>query len=195
MPDDPTELIAALENSLAEAAANAGMEGDTTVRVTHINGNPVGRKRFYIRHLQASTTSTVITFEITQTAEVSGDIATVEQKLRQDVAAAYDVEGVNEVLQTEELQEYGDMSLGKIQTDLNNGSTPVMETASPTISTAPTNSPTKRPDTDCTKVDLGKKGGKTNTKSKGAKGCKTVKSKTKTTKARANTIKRNNPFK
>ena len=71
----------------------------------------------------------MITFEITQTVEVSGDIATVEQKLRQDVAVAYDVKGVNEVLQTGELREYGALSLGRIQIDLNDGSTPVMETA------------------------------------------------------------------
>jgi len=129
IPDDPTELIAALENSLAEAAANAGVEGDTTVRVTHINGNPVGRKRFFGRLLQASTTSTVITFEIRQAVKVSGDIVTVEQKLRQDVAAAYDVEGVNEVLKKDELQEYGNISLGRIETDLGDGSTPVAETA------------------------------------------------------------------
>jgi len=140
----------------------------------------------------------VITFEITQTAEVSGDIATVEQKLRQDVAAAYDVEGVNEVLQSEELQEYGNISLGRIETDLGDGSTPVTETVSPTASNAPTKSPTKRPTTVCA---FAKKGGKTNgisktnAKSKGVKGCKNAKSKTKTTKARGNTIKRNNPFK
>jgi len=190
IPDDPTELIATLENSLAEAAANAGVEGNTTVRVTHINGNPVGRKRFYTR----STTSTVITFEITQTAEVSGDIATVEQKLRQDVAAAYDVEGVNEVLQSEELQEYGNISLGRIETDLGDGSTPVTETASPTASNAPTKSPTKRPTTVCPKS---KKGDKTHHSIKnGVKSCKNAKSKkSKTTKARRNTMKRNNPFK
>merc|ERR1711966_263680 len=82
IPDNPTQLIATLENTLAEAAGNAGVEGDTTVKVTHTNGNSVGRKRFFSR--LGAATSTVIMFETTQRVEVSDDVVAVEQKLRQD---------------------------------------------------------------------------------------------------------------
>ena len=128
----------ALESSIAQAILlGQGLYNfrtvtvTTTVKVTHINGNPVGRKRFFSRLLQASATSTaVITFEITQEVEVvSGDIVTVEEQLKQGMAAALNVEGVSEVIQTEELQQFGDFSLGKIETDLGDGSSPILETA------------------------------------------------------------------
>merc|ERR1712086_284587 len=155
VPDNTTDFISALETTIARAPDN--VDGTTTAKVTRINGNSVGRKLFLSRRLQVPvTTTTVITFEITQTLEVTGDISTVEQNLREDVAAALNVEGVEEVLHTGELQEYGDLSLGKIETDLGDGSDLITETVSPTISNAPTNSPTKKPTT-TTKAGKGKK--------------------------------------
>merc|ERR1712086_857983 len=127
------------------ARAPDNVDGTTTAKVTRIDGNSVGRKLFLSRRLQVPvTTTTVITFEITQTLEVTGDISTVEQNLREDV------------LHTGELQEYGDLSLGKIETDLGDGSDLITETVSPTISNAPTTSPTKKPTT-TTKAGKGKK--------------------------------------
>jgi len=152
VPDDPEELILALERSIAQAADD--VQGTTTVKVTHINGKSVRQKKYLSRILQApATPTTVVTFEITQTAVVSGDIAVIEDTLRHDVAAALDVEGAKEVLATEDLQKYGDFSLGKIDTDLGDGSDPVMESASPIISSAPINSPTQEPTTKCSEDD------------------------------------------
>jgi len=152
VPDDPEELILALERSIAQASDD--VQGSTTVKVTHINGKSVERKQYVNRLLQApATPTTVVTFEITQIAVVSGDIAAIEDTLRHDVAAALDVEGAKEILATEDLQRYGDFSLGKIDTDLGDGSDPVTESASPTISSAPMNSPTQEPTTKCSEDD------------------------------------------
>ena len=133
IPEDPGEFILALESSIAQAVLPVQARTvtiTTTVKVTHINGNPVRRKRFFSRLLQASATTTVVTFEITQEVEVvSGDIVTIGEQLKQDMAAALNVEGVSEAIQTEELQQFGDFSLGKIETDLGDGSGPISETA------------------------------------------------------------------
>merc|ERR1712194_880221 len=142
------------------------IEGNTIGKIIAITyGNAAGRRRASSRLLQAATgPTTVITFEIVQMVGVRGDITAIERKLRQDVAAALDVEGAKRVLETPELQKYGDFSLGKIETDLGDGSVLITDTASPTISVVPTNSPKKNPT----------KGGKAKT-SKKSKATKTSK--------------------
>merc|ERR1711966_565450 len=193
IPEDPGEFVLALESCIAQAVLPVQTRTvtiTTTVKVTHINGNPVGRKRFFSRLLQASATTTVVTFEITQEVEVvSGDIVTIGEQLKQDMGAALNVEGVSEAIQTEELQQFGDFSLGKIETDLGDGSGPISETASPTISRAPT----KEPTTDCSEVSSveAAKAGKMNP-TKTTKGCK---SNTKTAKgSKTKGRKATNPF-
>lgn len=142
------------------------IEGNTIGKIIAITyENAAGRRRASSRLLQAATgPTTVITFEIVQMVGVRGDITAIERKLRQDVAAALDVEGAKRVLETPELQKYGDFSLGKIETDLGDGSDLITDTASPTISVVPTNSPKKNPT----------KGGKAKT-SKKSKATKTSK--------------------
>jgi len=119
-----------------------GVEGTTTAKVTHINGIPVGQEGFLGRRSHTPTSPvTVVTFEITQTVGVSGNIAEMEQKIKEDVVASLGMERAKEVLRTEELQRYGDFLLGKVETDLGDGSGLVTETSSPTVSSSPTASP------------------------------------------------------
>jgi hypothetical protein len=106
-------------------------EGITTAEIVAIDGNAVEQKLFVRRLLNSTvTTTSVITFEIKRSVGSSGVIDIIEAKLRQDVAEALDVKGTKELLETEELRsKYGDFTLGKIETDLGDGSDPIIESA------------------------------------------------------------------
>ena len=107
-----------------------GVVGTTTAKVTHINGIPVGHEGFLGRRSHVPETPvTVVTFEITQTIGVSGDTTEMEEKVKQGLVASLGMERAKEALRTEELQKYGDFILGKVETDLGDGSGPITETS------------------------------------------------------------------
>jgi len=149
----------------------ADLGGNATVMLTKIDGNVIGTRRL----TAASITTAVLTFETSWTKGQT-DYDTAEEQLNQAVAAAFSLEGVKEVLESEELQSmYGDFTVTKVKTEDN-----VQETMSPTTSAAPSNRdpteaptaqpndpPTEAPSFSPTKMPKTSKTGKSTSKSKG----------------------------
>ena len=126
---DIDAFVAAFETSLAADLAPP----PTLVQVIAINGIevaavPSGRARLlHTRWLQGTTD--VVIAKFTQTAEADDDPAAVEEELRSNLAASLTLEEVNKGLDTEDMREFGDFKVNAISTDLDNGTTPIEETA------------------------------------------------------------------
>lgn len=138
----------------------ADVQGSTTSKVTHIDGERINRT--LIRRFQ-KLQMTVITVEITQTITTSGDVGDVEDELRQGLVAALTLDAVQAALETE----LGDIKVGVIMTDSDDGSTPIVETR------IPTSAPTRMPTTESSKSkSKSKKGKGKKSKAKGGKSSK-----------------------
>jgi hypothetical protein len=94
--------------------------------VIEINGVPVGGSRAFVRRLQAGGVNEVVVSS-TQTVWTSGDATDAEEELRQSLVNSLDLVDVSAALDTEEMQKFGNFTLGAISTDLGDGIDPISE--------------------------------------------------------------------
>lgn len=108
-PPVSVDLMLVLHTGLAQTLAPPPI----SVEVTEINGVPGGVYDVVV--------------SITRTIGTSGDVDDVKEELRQGLAAFLGLEDVSAALDTEEMQDFGDFTLGMISTDLGDGNDPILE--------------------------------------------------------------------
>jgi hypothetical protein len=98
-----------LQTDLAQALSPPTI----SVEVTEVNGVPGGVYEVVV--------------DITRTIGTSGDVDDVKEELQQGLMAFLGLEDASAALDTEEMQDFGDFTLGMISTDLGDGNGPILE--------------------------------------------------------------------
>jgi hypothetical protein len=122
VPRPPDAFVEAFEAGITQSTVDVA--GTTTAKVTQISRG----ERYFVQVSRTTTApTTVVTVTVTQTARRSGDGGDVREGLRRGLVASLDLAGVRAALDTVEMQEFGEFTVGMVSTDLGDGSDPVAE--------------------------------------------------------------------
>merc|ERR1711957_376483 len=124
-------MLGAVQELVANGLGPAG--GTTSVSITAINGIAILPNPGFLtsNFSTAGTANTsVITFEIRQTVRMSGHTDNIAEKLGEHVVRALDLKGARAKFETKYLHRlYGHFTLGKVATNLGDGSDPITASA------------------------------------------------------------------